>query len=112
MKRKLRWQNGRIDERINMKKERKFTEGGFEDIYPEVVNQILTNENPDSIAIAAGLSERQWECIAHYLDNPDFNQIAQELRVSRANIYPHLSQGFAKLEKWRKLIKQTVADKI
>ena len=87
MKRKLRWQNGRIDERINMKK-------------------------PDSIAIAAGLSKRQWECIAHYLDNPDFNQIAQELRVSRANIYPHLSQGFAKLEKWRKLIKQTVADKI
>jgi len=102
MEMKLRGQNGRISEKINMGKERKLTEGGFEDIFPEVTELLLTDENPDTIAIAAGLSKKQWDCISFYLDNPNFYDISEQLEVKRSNIYPILSQGFAKLERWRR----------
>ncbi len=83
-------------------KERKLTQGGFEDIYPEIVEKIISNENPDRIAINANLSKRQWDCIAQYLDDPDINHVAKELGLGRPNVYFHLSQGFTKLERWRR----------
>lgn len=85
-----------------MKNERKLTKGGFEDIYPEVVDLLLKSDKPDSIAVASDLSRGQWDCICSYLDDPNFNKIAQNLGVTRTNIYPRLSQGFTKLERWRK----------
>jgi len=82
--------------------ERKLSKGGFEDIFPEVIHKILVSENPDSIAVAAGLTKRQWDCISHYLDDPKIEKIAEELHLNRPNVYYHLSQGFSKLERLRR----------
>jgi len=91
-----------VYEGLKVMKERKLSKGGFEEIYPEIVEEILTCENPDNIAINANLSKRQWDCISEYLDNSDINRIAKELALGRPNVYIHLSQGFTKLEKWRR----------
>ncbi len=92
---------------MRSKKERAITEGGYEEVYPSVIDEFRSSKNPYKIAVEAGLSKKQWECISHYIFvNTNFSSIRETTGMNRPNIYATLSLGFARLQRRRLLLER------
>lgn len=52
-------------------------------------------------ALREGLTKKQQYCVnAYYLEGRDVHQIAQELEISSATVYRHLSRGRRRMKKY------------